>query len=185
MNKKFNVSDVPGDYKVGDWVRVVKGAWTAKGESKFSEPLEVRKVYRYAMLLSDGNVWNYGKVIRVPGGGNREKLPDLGRKSGNSVGDKTSTSESSLCKSGREGVKGVCSILWILFLAPCEDNSDVSARGIESRKGGGSAEESGGCGVSVSSSRLSLELISVNKQMYLRAHGFRDNYFSVPSPLDE
>ncbi|KAJ1194376.1 hypothetical protein NDU88_003665 [Pleurodeles waltl] len=84
------------------------------------------------MLLSDGNVWNYGKVIRVPGGGNREKLPDLGRKSGNSVDDKTSTNETSLCKSGREGVKGVCSIQWILFLALCEEDSDVSARGIES-----------------------------------------------------
>ncbi|KAJ1158835.1 hypothetical protein NDU88_011508 [Pleurodeles waltl] len=65
------------------------------------------------MLLSDGNVWNYGKVIRVPGGGNQEKLPDLGRKSGNSVDDKTSTSETLLCKSGREGVKKrVCVVFY-------------------------------------------------------------------------
>ncbi|KAJ1150376.1 hypothetical protein NDU88_003170 [Pleurodeles waltl] len=99
------MSDIPGDYKVGDWVRVVKGAWAAKGKSKFSEPLEVRKVYRYAVLLSDGNVWNRVKVIRVPGGGNQEKLPDMGSKSGNSVDDNISTSETSLSKREHEGVK--------------------------------------------------------------------------------
>ncbi|KAJ1088357.1 hypothetical protein NDU88_001514 [Pleurodeles waltl] len=99
------MSETPGDYKVGDWVRVVKGAWAAKGESKFSEPLEVRKVYRYAMLLSDGNVWNRGKVVRVPVGGNREKLPDMGNKSGNNVDDNTCTSETPLSKREHEGVK--------------------------------------------------------------------------------
>ncbi|KAJ1181001.1 hypothetical protein NDU88_006212 [Pleurodeles waltl] len=59
----------------------------------------------YAVLLSDGNVRNRGNVIRVPGGGSREKLPDMGNKSGNSVDDNTSTSETSLSKREHEGVK--------------------------------------------------------------------------------
>ncbi|KAJ1092187.1 hypothetical protein NDU88_005299 [Pleurodeles waltl] len=91
--------------RVGDWVRVVKGAWAAKGESKFSEPLEVRKVYKYTVLLSDGNMWNRGKVIRVPVGCSREKLPYMGNKSGNNVDDNTSTSETPLSKREHEGVK--------------------------------------------------------------------------------
>ncbi|KAJ1144615.1 hypothetical protein NDU88_010912 [Pleurodeles waltl] len=128
------MSEIPGDYKVGDWVRVVKGAWPAKGESKFSEPLEVRKVYRYAMLLSDGNVWNRGKVIRVPVGGNREKLTDMGNKLGNNVDDNTSTSETPLSKREHECVKGVCSIQLIPFRAPYKRDSSVSTRGAESKE---------------------------------------------------
>ncbi|KAJ1185076.1 hypothetical protein NDU88_001871 [Pleurodeles waltl] len=99
------MSEIPGDYKVGDWVQVVKGAWTAKGESKFSEPLEVRNVYKYAVLLSDGNVWNRGKVIKVPVWCSREKLLNMGNKSGNNVDDDTSTSETPLSEREHEGVK--------------------------------------------------------------------------------
>ncbi|KAJ1130927.1 hypothetical protein NDU88_009271 [Pleurodeles waltl] len=91
--------------EVGDWVRVVKGAWTAKGESKFSEPLEVRKVYKYAVLLSDGNVWNRGKVIKVPVWCSQAKLFNMGNKLGNNVDDDTSASEPPLNKSEHEGVK--------------------------------------------------------------------------------
>ncbi|KAJ1084035.1 hypothetical protein NDU88_004190 [Pleurodeles waltl] len=163
------MSEIPGDYKVGDWVRVVKGAWTAKGESKFSEPLEVRKVYKYAVLLSDGNVWNRGKVIKVPVWCSQEKLLNMGNKSGNNVDEDTSTSEPPMKKSEHEGVKvkvfvfymmllllyfegkGVCSILKILFRAPCDGDSSVLVCGTESdgereaKRGRGS----GGCGVSL------------------------------------
>ncbi|KAJ1197778.1 hypothetical protein NDU88_001626 [Pleurodeles waltl] len=56
----------------------------------------------------------------------------MGSKSGNSVDDNTSTSETTLSKREYEGVKGVCCILLILFRAPCDGDLCVLARGTES-----------------------------------------------------
>ncbi|KAJ1190940.1 hypothetical protein NDU88_000259 [Pleurodeles waltl] len=42
--KKTVIDEVHGDYKIGDWIRVVKGGWSAKGESKFSEPMEDKSI---------------------------------------------------------------------------------------------------------------------------------------------
>ncbi|KAJ1148906.1 hypothetical protein NDU88_001730 [Pleurodeles waltl] len=80
--KKVVGGVVRGDYTVGDMVRVVKGGKTAKGEPKFSEPLEVMKVYKYSLLLSDGNVWNRGKIVKVPVCVRREHLSAVDTKSG-------------------------------------------------------------------------------------------------------
>ncbi|KAJ1181541.1 hypothetical protein NDU88_006747 [Pleurodeles waltl] len=80
--KKVAGEVVRGDYAVGDMVRVVKAGKNAKGESKFSEPLEVIKLYKYSLLLSDGNVWNGGKIVKVPVCVGRENVSDVDTKSG-------------------------------------------------------------------------------------------------------
>ncbi|KAJ1182546.1 hypothetical protein NDU88_007734 [Pleurodeles waltl] len=36
--------------------------------------MEVVNVYKYSLLLSDGNVWNRGKVVKVPECIRREKV---------------------------------------------------------------------------------------------------------------
>ncbi|KAJ1093209.1 hypothetical protein NDU88_006314 [Pleurodeles waltl] len=103
--KKVVVDEVQGDYKFGNWVRVVKGGRSAKGESTFSEPLAVRKVYKHTLLLSDDNVWNRGKVVKVPVCVRQEKLFDMDNGTGITVDNGTSTTDSPLNVSGNVGVK--------------------------------------------------------------------------------
>ncbi|KAJ1187034.1 hypothetical protein NDU88_003813 [Pleurodeles waltl] len=59
-------------------VRVVKGGKTIKGESKFSE---VMKVYKYSLLLRNGNVWNRGKIVKVLDCVRRKNISDVDTKS--------------------------------------------------------------------------------------------------------
>ncbi|KAJ1134678.1 hypothetical protein NDU88_001127 [Pleurodeles waltl] len=103
--KKLVVDEVQGDYKFGNWVHVVKGGRSAKGESNFSEPLEVRKVYKHTLLLSDGNASNHGKVVKVPVCVRWEKLFDMDNGTGITVDNGTSTADSPFNESDNVGVK--------------------------------------------------------------------------------
>ena len=47
-------------------MRVRKGVMSKKGLSKFTAPLQVKKLNRHSAYLSDGNLWNIKKIIKVP-----------------------------------------------------------------------------------------------------------------------
>ncbi|KAJ1109249.1 hypothetical protein NDU88_006612 [Pleurodeles waltl] len=52
---------------VGSWVKVKKPWRVKKGESQYSEPIQVSKVLRNAVLLSDGKVWNLKRIAMFKG----------------------------------------------------------------------------------------------------------------------
>ncbi|KAJ1213596.1 hypothetical protein NDU88_001230 [Pleurodeles waltl] len=66
FNNKYGTKEA--HLNVGDWVRVKSVRKVAKGESKFGEPIRIKKVMRNTVILDDGSVCHMSRVaIAKPG----------------------------------------------------------------------------------------------------------------------
>ncbi|KAJ1138503.1 hypothetical protein NDU88_004886 [Pleurodeles waltl] len=60
FNNKYGTKEA--HLNVGDWVRVKSVRKVAKGESKFGEPIRIKKVMRNTVILDDGSVCHMSRV---------------------------------------------------------------------------------------------------------------------------
>lgn len=65
LKKKHHIKDA--NIQIGDWVRIKLGTKVKKGESKFSQPLQVVEVYSKSAKLSDNKVWYHSRMAMCKG----------------------------------------------------------------------------------------------------------------------
>lgn len=62
FNKRRSVKKT--SLEEGEWVRIRKAQLQRKGESRYSEPLQVKEVYNRSAMLSDGKVWSQDRMAK-------------------------------------------------------------------------------------------------------------------------
>lgn len=61
-NAKKGVKSV--DLREDDWVVIKRGGIVLKGDSTFSQPIQVKSRKRDVVILSDGSAWSSGNICK-------------------------------------------------------------------------------------------------------------------------